>query len=122
MKQRKRVTRKVAGRKGAGRTRAAGTKVSSRRVPAGAKAASGKGKRRKKVPLVIDRLWAAMEQPPTGDPQYYRAIKKPVTIRLDMDMVEWFKSRGKHYQTLINRVLRTGPHVEPERLCAGGRR
>lgn len=32
--------------------------------------------------------------------------KQSVTIRLDADIVEWFKSQGGHYQTLINEVLR----------------
>lgn len=41
-------------------------------------------------------------------PGLYRPVKKPVTLRLDMDVVEWFKSHAKEggYQTEINRVLR----------------
>jgi uncharacterized protein (DUF4415 family) len=41
-------------------------------------------------------------------PGLYRPIKKPVTLRLDMDVVEWFKSHAPEggYQTEINRVLR----------------
>ena len=33
-------------------------------------------------------------------------IKKPVTIRLDADVLEWFRSQGPGYQTRINRLLR----------------
>ena len=33
-------------------------------------------------------------------------MKKRITIRLDEDILEWFKSRGGNYQTLINDVLR----------------
>ncbi|HOE10426.1 MAG TPA: BrnA antitoxin family protein [bacterium] len=33
--------------------------------------------------------------------------KVPVSIRLDKDIVEWFKTQQKPYQTLINAVLRT---------------
>ena len=33
-------------------------------------------------------------------------IKQIVTIRLDVDMLEWFKSEGPGYQTRINQVLR----------------
>lgn len=33
--------------------------------------------------------------------------KKPITIRLDEDVLEWFKSQGKGYQTKINKLLRT---------------
>lgn len=38
----------------------------------------------------------------------YRPVKQPVTIRLDADVVAWFKSRrrGRGYQTAINAVLR----------------
>ena len=41
-------------------------------------------------------------------PGLYRPVKKPVTLRLDMDLVEWFKSHAPEggYQTEINRVLR----------------
>jgi uncharacterized protein (DUF4415 family) len=34
------------------------------------------------------------------------ALKRPVTIRLDADVVDWFKQYGSGYQTRINRVLR----------------
>ena len=32
--------------------------------------------------------------------------KKSVTLRLDTDVLAWFKKRGKGYQTQINRLLR----------------
>jgi uncharacterized protein (DUF4415 family) len=32
--------------------------------------------------------------------------KMPVSIRLDEDVVKWFKARGRGYQTRINAVLR----------------
>ena len=32
--------------------------------------------------------------------------KQIVTIRLDVDMLDWFKSAGPGYQTRINQVLR----------------
>lgn len=32
--------------------------------------------------------------------------KKSVTIRLDEDVLEWFKAQGKGYQTRINKLLR----------------
>lgn len=32
--------------------------------------------------------------------------KKSVTIRLDEDMLKWFKKRGKGWQTMMNWVLR----------------
>jgi len=38
----------------------------------------------------------------------YRPLKQPVTLRLDADVLAWFKDRasGGGYQTEINRVLR----------------
>ena len=33
-------------------------------------------------------------------------VKKPVTIRLDADVLEWFKGQGHGYQTRINNLLR----------------
>jgi uncharacterized protein (DUF4415 family) len=39
---------------------------------------------------------------------FYKPIKQPVNIRIDADVLDWFKSRagGRGYQTEINRVLR----------------
>ena len=37
----------------------------------------------------------------------YPEKKKPVTLRLDADVLAWFKSLGKGYQTRINSVLRS---------------
>lgn len=34
------------------------------------------------------------------------APKRSVTIRLDDDVVEWFRGQGRGYQTRINAVLR----------------
>ncbi|MFC5068575.1 BrnA antitoxin family protein [Flaviflagellibacter deserti] len=36
----------------------------------------------------------------------YKPVKQSVTIRLDSDVVAWFKSREDRYQTAINKVLR----------------
>jgi uncharacterized protein (DUF4415 family) len=40
--------------------------------------------------------------------ELYRPLKQPVTIRLDADVLTWFKEHapGGGYQTEINRVLR----------------
>ena len=37
---------------------------------------------------------------------FQREQKKQLTMRLDNDVVEWFKSQGSGYQTRINAVLR----------------
>lgn len=38
--------------------------------------------------------------------KFYRPIKKPVTVRLDADVIAWLKKQGKGYQTRINALLR----------------
>jgi len=43
-------------------------------------------------------------------------VKQIVTIRLDVDMLEWFKSAGPGYQTRINQVLRE--YMEANRVRA----
>jgi uncharacterized protein (DUF4415 family) len=35
-----------------------------------------------------------------------RPPKKNITLRLDPDIIDWFKARGKGYQTRMNSVLR----------------
>ncbi|HEV7718151.1 MAG TPA: BrnA antitoxin family protein [Arsenicitalea sp.] len=40
---------------------------------------------------------------------FYRPLKKQLTLRIDADLIEWFKShadKGKGYQTKINQALR----------------
>lgn len=39
--------------------------------------------------------------------EMYRPVKKPVTMRLDADVIHWLKSQGPGYQTKANRLLRT---------------
>ena len=36
----------------------------------------------------------------------YRPVKKPVTVRLDADVLAWFRREGRRYQTRINLALR----------------
>jgi len=38
--------------------------------------------------------------------RYYKPLKMPVTLRLDADVLAWFKKQGRGYQTRINRALR----------------
>jgi uncharacterized protein (DUF4415 family) len=51
------------------------------------------------MPEVVD--WSRAE---VG--KFYRPPKKPVTMRLDADVVEWLKSYGPGYQTKANLLLR----------------
>ena len=33
--------------------------------------------------------------------------KQPISLRVDRDVLDWFKSQGKGYQSLMNAVLRS---------------
>lgn len=51
--------------------------------------------------------------------RFYRPVKQQITLRLDADLIAWFKSRGKDadqrgYQTQINQVLRQ--YMEAQRV------
>jgi uncharacterized protein (DUF4415 family) len=52
------------------------------------------------IPELDDSFWndAKIEYPES---------KKPVTLRIDRDVLDWFKSTGKGYQTRINAILRS---------------
>lgn len=58
------------------------------------------------------------EGPQMSDEEWLRAqirqpVKKPVGLKLDDDILTWFKSQGRGYQTRINAVLRR--YVEAQR-------
>jgi uncharacterized protein (DUF4415 family) len=42
--------------------------------------------------------------------KFYRPLKKHVTLRLDADVLEWFKRKHPKYQTAINTALRQYIH------------
>ena len=62
--------------------------------------------------LMADREIDTSDIPETADwrnvllGKYYRTIKKTGLIRLDADILEWFKIQGGKYQTHINLALR----------------
>jgi uncharacterized protein (DUF4415 family) len=38
--------------------------------------------------------------------KFYRPIKRPITLRVDADVLDWWKRQGRGYQTRINTLLR----------------
>jgi uncharacterized protein (DUF4415 family) len=38
--------------------------------------------------------------------EFYRPVKDQITLRLDKDILAWFKAGGEGYQTRINEALR----------------
>jgi len=63
------------------------------------------------------------EIPELGDEFFKSAVlrmpepKALVTLRLDRDVLEWFKKQGPRYQTRINALLRA--YVEAKKRQAG---
>jgi uncharacterized protein (DUF4415 family) len=47
---------------------------------------------------------------------FYRPIKKPLSLRIDADVIDWFQRQGQGYQTKMNAVLRE--YVERHRRPA----
>ena len=57
----------------------------------------------------IDFSDAAEQRPRASDIQvgcFYKPIKQLVSLRVDADVLNWFRGRGKKYQTYMNEVLR----------------
>jgi uncharacterized protein (DUF4415 family) len=57
----------------------------------------------------IDFSDAPERMPRASDVQigrFYRPIKQLVSLRVDADVLHWFRGRGKKYQTYMNEVLR----------------
>ena len=80
MKQKKRVIKR----------RKKGGKISNLAAAAGLRA----GQRRRSLHL------------PEELSGMYKVMKKPVTLRLDADILSWFQRDGRGYQTRINEALR----------------
>lgn len=38
--------------------------------------------------------------------KFYRPVKKQITVRIDADVLEWFRHAAEKYQTLINEACR----------------
>jgi uncharacterized protein (DUF4415 family) len=45
--------------------------------------------------------------------RFYRPIKQLVSLRVDADVLAWFRGRGKRYQTYMNEVLRREMQAKP---------
>ena len=67
----------------------------------------------KKIPIVYDedspKLMAdQIARMKPAHPEYWKVepIKVSLSIKIDADVLAWFKSKGKGYQTRINKALR----------------
>jgi len=53
------------------------------------------------IPPLDATFWANAERG-----RFYRPVKKAVSVRIDLDVLEWLKIQGNGYQTRINHILR----------------
>jgi uncharacterized protein (DUF4415 family) len=66
----------------------------------------------RRVDGTVDRAIDYEDSPPLDESFFRRPLadwppaKETITIRLDADVLAWFRRRGRGYQTRINRVLR----------------
>jgi uncharacterized protein (DUF4415 family) len=45
--------------------------------------------------------------------RFYRPLKQQISLRVDADVLAWFRSHGKKYQTYMNAVLRREMQARP---------
>ena len=51
-------------------------------------------------------LLSLAEEDMSAETRWNRPRKRRISLRVDTEVVEWFKSKGPGYQTRINRILR----------------
>lgn len=82
--------------------------------------------KRRASPARIDRLWASVDdelwklanEGTRAEARWNRPRKQRISLRVDREVVDWFKSKGPGYQTRINRVLRW-VMIEGKKTSAG---
>jgi uncharacterized protein (DUF4415 family) len=55
---------------------------------------------------VEDDLLSLAEEEMRAESRWSRPRKRRISLRVDTEVVDWFKSKGPGYQTRINRILR----------------
>ncbi len=55
---------------------------------------------------VEDDLLVLADQEMSAESRWSRPRKRSISLRVDVEVVDWFKSKGPGYQTRINRILR----------------
>lgn len=60
------------------------------------------------IPEITDEQWSRAVRNP-----YYRPVKDQVTLRIDRDVLAWFRATNEKYQTAINTALRE--HMKRDR-------
>lgn len=63
------------------------------------------------IPATTPEQWREAEQG-----RFYRPVKQQLTLRIDADVIAWYKSQGKGYQTRINELLRQAMQEEIKQI------
>jgi uncharacterized protein (DUF4415 family) len=79
-----------------------------------AKPKKAKRRRARPKPTIIPWLHASVEddlvsladEETDAESRWNRPRKRRISLRVDAEVVDWFKSKGPGYQTRINRILR----------------
>jgi len=53
------------------------------------------------IPEMTDEQWKNATRG-----RFYRPLKRQITARVDVDVLNWLKAQGKGYQSRINAILR----------------
>ena len=88
---------KTAKHKQAGLRRAKGKKTGLR---------TGRIARLRASASVEDEMLRLAEESAGPEARWNRPRKQRISLRVDCEVVDWFKSKGPGYQTRINRILR----------------
>ena len=79
----------------------------SQKRKGGSPAAGRRKSQRKSLSLNASPVSSSRGSVSIGDVmEFYKPIKKPITLRLDADVLAWFRRDGRRYQTRINAALR----------------
>jgi uncharacterized protein (DUF4415 family) len=79
-----------------------------------AKPKKTKKKARRRRAVMIDRIFAGVEddlvfladEKAGPESRWNRPRKQRISLRVDGEVLDWFKTKGPGYQTRINRILR----------------
>jgi uncharacterized protein (DUF4415 family) len=55
---------------------------------------------------IEDDLLSLADEETDREARWNRPRKRRISLRVDIEVVDWFKSKGPGYQTRINRILR----------------
>jgi uncharacterized protein (DUF4415 family) len=55
---------------------------------------------------IEEELLSLAEEETGAESRWNRPRKRRISLRVDVEVVDWFKSKGPGYQTRINRILR----------------